>query len=93
MGDSENPLVPAAYDVVWIVVAALVGALAIVAVVSIGRHAKRLTSSQALIWTVVAIFIPVVGPLAWLSIGRPSVLAELPRQRSDSGGTDVLDRA
>ncbi|WP_233195468.1 PLD nuclease N-terminal domain-containing protein [Cryobacterium sp. M91] len=46
--------------------------LVIVALVSIGRAAKRLTPTQALIWTLLTIFVPVVGPVAWLSIGRRS---------------------
>lgn len=69
---SPNPLVPAAYDLAWSGVALVVLALLVVALVSLARSAKGLTSGQALVWTLVAIFVPVLGPLAWLFIGRPS---------------------
>jgi len=72
MRHSANPLLPATYDVFWTVAIALVAALAVVALVSIGRHARRLGSAQALGWTLVVIVVPVLGPLAWLSIGRIS---------------------
>jgi uncharacterized membrane protein YhaH (DUF805 family) len=75
MGDSINPLLPAGYDIAWTIISILLIALVIVALVSIARTAKRLTSAQALIWTLVTIFVPVVGPIAWLSIGRRSGLA------------------
>ena len=72
---SANPLMPAAYDVVWSGVALALLALLVAALVSLSRSAKALTSTQALVWTLVAIFVPVLGPLAWLCIGRPSALA------------------
>jgi hypothetical protein len=72
---SANPLIPAAYDIVWSGLALVLLALLVVALVSLGRSAKALTSTQTLVWTLVAIFIPVLGPLAWLFIGRPSALA------------------
>jgi uncharacterized membrane protein YhaH (DUF805 family) len=75
MGDAANPLLPAGYDIAWTTISVLPIALVLVALVSIARSAKRLTSTQALIWTLVAIFVPVVGPIAWLSIGRRSGLA------------------
>ena len=74
MGDSINPLLPAGYDIAWTAISILLIALVIVALVSIARTAKRLTSTHALIWTLVTIFVPVVGPIAWLSIGRRSGL-------------------
>ena len=72
MGDSPNPLLPAGYDIAWTIISVLLVVLVIVALVSIGRAAKRLTTTQALIWTLLTIFVPVVGPIAWLSIGRRS---------------------
>lgn len=74
---SLNPLVPAAYDVAWSGVALALLALLVVALVSLARSAKALTSAQALVWTLVAIFVPVLGPLAWLFIGRPAARASL----------------
>ena len=78
MGDSVNPLLPVGYDTAWTAILVLQIALVMVALVSIARSARRLTSTQALIWTLVAIFVPVVGPLAWLSIGRQAGLAPEP---------------
>ena len=72
MGSVENPLLPTTYDIVWTVVFALGVVLALLALVSIARIAKRLTSTQALIWTLVVIFVPVLGPLAWLAIRSAS---------------------
>jgi len=77
MGDTLNPLLPAGYDIAWTTVSFLFIALVVVALVSLARAAKRLTSMQALIWALVTIFVPVVGPLAWLLIGRRSGLAHV----------------
>lgn len=78
MAESANPLIPAWYDIVWSGAAALLLALMIVALVSIARSAKQLTSRQALGWTLLAILLPVVGPLSWFAIGRrsPAVSAD-----------------
>ena len=65
-----NPLLPSAYDIAWTVAAALAAVLAVVALVSITRHARLLTWTQAVIWTLVAILVPVIGPVSWLSVGR-----------------------
>jgi len=70
MQDSVNPLVPATYDIVWAVVTVAAFTLMLIALVSIARASKRLTSVIALSWTLVALFVPVVGPVAWLAIGR-----------------------
>lgn len=66
----NNPLLPAAYDITWSVTVVAVLLLMVIALISIARTVKRITSSQALIWTLVAIFVPLVGPLSWLFIGR-----------------------
>ncbi|QKJ19085.1 PLD nuclease N-terminal domain-containing protein [Microbacterium hominis] len=70
MADAANPLIPAAYDLVWSGVAVLALALAVLSLVSIARSARALTPVPALGWTLLAIFVPVAGPLAWLVIGR-----------------------
>lgn len=75
MTAAANPLLPAASDVVWSVVAVAMLVLAVVALVSIARGAKRLTAAQALGWTLLAVLVPVVGPLAWLFIGRRASVA------------------
>lgn len=73
MPESTNPLLPAWYDLVWSATAVVMIALLVVALISLARSAKSLSTSQALIWTLVAILVPIVGPLAWLFVGRRSV--------------------
>lgn len=68
----NNPLLPAAYDITWSTAAAVVLLLMVIALISIARAAKRITSPQALIWTIVVIFVPLVGSLSWFFIGRRS---------------------
>ena len=77
MGDPLNPILPAGSDIAWTTISFLFVALIVVALVSLARTAKRLTSTQALIWALVTIFVPVVGPLTWLFIGRRSGLADV----------------
>ncbi|TQJ30153.1 PLDc N-terminal domain-containing protein [Microbacterium sp. SLBN-146] len=80
-----NPLLPAGYDIVWSVVSFAILALVVVALVSISRSAKLLTSTQALTWTLVAIFVPMLGPIAWLAIGRRAArLSSSPVAASDA---------
>ena len=75
MAASQNPLIPAWYDIVWSGIAVLVLALSVIAVVSISRSSTQLTSRQALGWTLLVIFVPVIGALAWFAIGRRSPAA------------------
>lgn len=77
----QNPLIPAGYDLAWTAVCVVMLALLLWALVSLARHAKALTATQALAWTLVAILVPVVGPLCWLFIGRR---ATSPRAASPS---------
>lgn len=70
MPERANPLIPAAYDLVWSSITLLMLVLLVVCLISLARNARLLTSGQALVWTLVAIFVPIVGPLAWLFIGR-----------------------
>lgn len=72
MGE-HNPLIPAGYDIAWSLVAFVTFALTVVAIVSLMRIARRLTTTQAVVWVVVVVFVPLVGPLSWLFIGRRSV--------------------
>ena len=68
--DEQNPLIPAGYDLAWSVVAAAVIALTIVALISLARSARRLTTLQALIWVLVVLVVPVLGSIAWMAVGR-----------------------
>lgn len=70
MGDPTNPLVPAGFDIVWSVLLAIGLVLAVVALISIARAAKRLSASQSLLWTLLVLFLPIVGSVTWLAIGR-----------------------
>ena len=72
MASLANPLLPAGYDIVWSVIVVLGAALLVVALVSLARAAKHLTTTQSLCWTLITLLIPVVGPIAWLFIGRAS---------------------
>ena len=68
--DENNPLIPAAYDIAWWLIAAIVIALTVVALIVLARSAKHLTTTQALVWTLLILFVPVLGSVAWLAIGR-----------------------
>lgn len=74
MNEPVNPLVPTAYDLVWSAIAIAALILLVIALVSIGRNRRALTSMQALVWTLLAVFVPVIGPVAWLLAGRPARL-------------------
>ena len=65
---SENPLLPAAYDVIWSGVVVLLVVLLIWAMVSIAR--SRLDPRVRLVWAMVLLLLPVVGPICWLA-ARP----------------------
>ncbi|MBY6061943.1 PLDc N-terminal domain-containing protein [Microbacterium esteraromaticum] len=69
---SSNPLIPVGYDIVWTALAIAVVVLAVVALVSLARSAKRLSAPQALIWVLIVLLVPVLGPIAWLAVGRRS---------------------
>lgn len=71
--DTVNPLLPAGYDIAWSIVAIAIAVFAVVALVSLARSAKQLTTIQALVWTLLVIFVPLVGAAAWLFVGRRAV--------------------
>jgi hypothetical protein len=75
MNIDPNPVLPAAYDIVWSMVVIIGFVLMVIALVSISRAAKSLTTGQALIWSLVVVFLPVIGSLSWLFIGRRSATA------------------
>lgn len=74
-----NPLVPSGYDIVWSVIALIAAVLMVVALVSLARSTRRLTSRQGLAWVLVVLLVPVAGPAAWLAIGRR---AGMPRREA-----------
>ena len=65
---SENPLLAAAYDVIWSGVVVLLVVLLIWAMVSIAR--SGLAPRVRLVWAMIVLLLPVVGPICWL-IARP----------------------
>ncbi len=65
-----NPLMPAAYDLVWSAVALVAFGLVVWAVVSLSRRARPLPSRVVLTWALVIVVVPVLGPVAWLAAGR-----------------------
>lgn len=72
---NPNPLIPAGYDVLWTVVVVAFAVVVILALVSIGRAASRMSPLVTLGWALVVIFLPLVGPLAWFAAGRRAVMA------------------
>jgi uncharacterized membrane protein YhaH (DUF805 family) len=74
--DENNPLLPAGYDIAWSTVAVAFIALTIVALISLARSAKRLTTTQAVVWAALVLLVPVAGPIAWLAVGRRAGAAE-----------------
>ncbi|MFK0402924.1 PLD nuclease N-terminal domain-containing protein [Microbacterium sp. NPDC090225] len=64
-----NPLVPAAYDIVFSLVWLVVCAYAVVALVSAVRD-RRTDGIRFLLWFLIIVLLPVIGPTAWFVI-RP----------------------
>lgn len=75
MSESVNPLIPAWYDVAWSAAVVVALVLLVIALISLSRAARLLSSPQALVWTLIVIFAPVAGPLAWMFIGKRSAKA------------------
>lgn len=65
---SENPLLPAAYDVIWSGVVLVLVVLLIWAMVSIAR--SGLDPRVRLVWAIIVLLLPVVGPICWF-VARP----------------------
>ncbi|MCU4296707.1 PLDc_N domain-containing protein [Brevibacterium permense] len=65
---SENPLLPAAYDVIWSGIVLLLVVLLIWAMVSIAR--SGLDPQVRLVWAIIVLLLPVVGPICWF-VARP----------------------
>ncbi|UVI37088.1 PLD nuclease N-terminal domain-containing protein [Brevibacterium spongiae] len=65
---SENPLLPATYDILWSVGILVALALLVWALVGIAKSA--LDSNTKLVWVIIAFLLPLIGPICWLVI-RP----------------------
>lgn len=76
--DAANHLLPAASDIAWSVIMALVMVLTIVALIVLVRSARQLAAGWALIWTLLILFVPIVGSALWLTAGRRMTLATSP---------------
>jgi hypothetical protein len=60
-----EPVIPAAYAVLWYVIPILhVGVL--VAAIVTPVKARYLTSVERVVWTIISVAIPVAGPFLWL---------------------------
>lgn len=68
--ETSNPLIPAAYDLVWSIVVIATLVLIVVALVSLGRTARRLSPWVTLAWAALIVVVPVLGAAAWLAAGR-----------------------
>lgn len=75
-----NVVIPAGYDLAWSLAVLIVIALAVVALISLARSARRLTAGQALVWVLIVLALPVFGALAWLAIGRRDASQVRPKQ-------------
>lgn len=75
---SENPLLPAWYDVAWTAFVLALVWLAVWSLVSLAR--SKVDGPTKLAWAVFIIVIPVLGSLVWLDYRRKR-LAE--RERSE----------
>ena len=71
--DDVNPLLPAGYDVVRGVVAALPLILSAVAFVGVVLS-PRYTLGGKTLWIVTVVALPVLGAIAWLATGRTARL-------------------
>ena len=67
---TENPLLPAGYDVVWTLVLVGLAALTVAALWQALRS-KAHTGGQQLLWALVIVVAPVLGSLAWFVLRRP----------------------
>ncbi len=70
-----NPLIPAAYDLVWSGLAVVAFGLAVWGIVSLSRRARQLSSTLVLVWALVILLVPVLGPVSWLAAGRRAGVA------------------
>lgn len=76
----ENPLIPAAYDIVWSAISLAVIAFAVAALVSVWRARAALTATQEAVWFLLVLFVPLLGSVAWFAAGRP-VAKRVPEPR------------
>ncbi|MCD1287098.1 PLD nuclease N-terminal domain-containing protein [Brevibacterium sp. GP-SGM9] len=63
---NENPLLPAAYDIIWSGILLAFVALLIWAFVSIYR--SDLDAPSKLVWAIIVFLLPVIGPICWFVI-------------------------
>ncbi|SMX95839.1 PLD nuclease N-terminal domain-containing protein [Brevibacterium antiquum] len=73
---SENPLLPAWYDVTWTAFVLVFIGLAVWSLVSLAR--SKVDAPTKLAWAVFIIVAPILGSLVWL-VYRRNRLAELKR--------------
>ena len=69
MDDTNNPLIPPVYELLWVVGPVVALALLVVALVSISRTAHR-SLTELFVWLAIVLFVPVVGPITWLLVKR-----------------------
>lgn len=69
-----NPLIPAAYDVVWSLLAAAVIAYSLAAFISLLRT-RGLNGGRFLVWLLLVLMAPVLGATAWFCYGRTAEAA------------------
>lgn len=73
---SDNPLLPASYDIVWTIIVFAFITLAIRALMTLAK--STLDAPTKLAWAVFILDIPVLGAVVWLAYRRNRA-ADLPR--------------
>ncbi|AZT92615.1 PLD nuclease N-terminal domain-containing protein [Brevibacterium aurantiacum] len=68
---SENPLLPAWYDVAWSALVLVFLCLAVWSLVTLAR--SRVDGPTKLVWAVFIIVIPILGSLVWLDYRRKNL--------------------
>ncbi|WAB83484.1 PLDc N-terminal domain-containing protein [Microcella daejeonensis] len=74
-GETANPMLPALYDLAYLIVLIIVVALIVVSLVSIARHRDGSSSWATAVWSAVVVFAPLLGLIAWFVVGRPAARA------------------
>lgn len=67
---AANPLMPAAFDVVWLLVLVVYAAVVAGAAVSLWRTRHGISPTALTLWTAAVVILPLLGGLAWLLLGR-----------------------
>ncbi|WP_084101313.1 PLDc N-terminal domain-containing protein [Demequina sp. NBRC 110051] len=74
-----NPLIPASYDVVWSVIAAVILVSTLSAAISVVRHSRVVSGAALAGWLLLVLCLPGLGAAAWFLAGRGPAQREMER--------------